>query len=157
NVAPSSAAAEKSSATAAANWHVYTCDGQRFGPITKDELDRWAEEKRLTASCQVYQDGWPTWRLAREFYPNLPPATVGAGASAAAPNVGGAFAAQNPYSAPVQGDNPYSAPQTAYVPPTYAATGGIIGNQPVEAGQVLNYAWKIWSENLGLLVGVVVV
>src|SRR5438309_2920468 len=55
--AGSPAAAEKSSASAAGAWHVFTCDGQRFGPISKDELDRWAEEKRLTASCQVYQDG----------------------------------------------------------------------------------------------------
>src|SRR2546423_5478223 len=101
--AGASQAAEKTPA-AAAGWHVYTCDGQRFGPITKEELDRWAEEKRLTASCQVYQDGWPTWRLAREFYPNLPPATGAGVASAAAPNIGAAAPSptpQKPYAAPL--------------------------------------------------------
>src|SRR5436305_15341146 len=56
--AASPSATEKPLVPAAGAWHVYTCDGQRFGPITKEELDRWAEEKRLTASCQVYQDGW---------------------------------------------------------------------------------------------------
>jgi hypothetical protein len=88
------------SAATAGNWHVHTCDGQRFGPITKEELDRWAAENRLTSSCQVYQDGWPAWRMAREFWPNLPPAA--ATSSAAAPNVGEAAASgsQNPYAAP---------------------------------------------------------
>ncbi len=89
---------------AAGDWHVYTCDGQRYGPITRDELDRWAAEKRLTATCQVYQDGWPAWRMAPEFYPNLPPATAAISPSAAAPNVAsglsGAPASQNPYAAP---------------------------------------------------------
>src|SRR5438874_13818382 len=101
---PSAAAAEKSSPSAPGAWHVFTCDGQRFGPITKEELDRWVEEKRLTGSCQVYQDGWPTWRMARELYANLPPAAATASASAAAPNVGGTSgtsASQNPYAAPM--------------------------------------------------------
>jgi hypothetical protein len=94
--AGSSAASE----TSADNWYVYTCDAERFGPITKEELDRWAAESRLTASCQVYQEGWPAWRTARELYPHLTPAA--AGGFDAAPNVGGASAAgsQNPYAAP---------------------------------------------------------
>ena len=29
---------EKSPSSAAGGWHVYTCEGQRFGPITKVEL-----------------------------------------------------------------------------------------------------------------------
>jgi hypothetical protein len=96
---PSTAAADKAGA---GNWHVYTCDGQRYGPITKDDLDRWATEKRLTQSCQVYQDGWPTWRMASELYSDLPAAAAGMVAGAgAAPNVPGSFAASsNPYAAP---------------------------------------------------------
>jgi hypothetical protein len=96
-------AAPQARASAAGDWRVYTCDGQRYGPITKDELDRWAAEKRLTASCQVYQDGWPTWRTAPELYPSLPPATAGVmAASAAAPNVGPGLggASSNRYAAP---------------------------------------------------------
>ena len=57
-------------------------------------------------NCQVYQDGWPAWRMAPEFYPNLPPATASVMApSAAAPNVGaglgGPGASPNPYAAPM--------------------------------------------------------
>jgi hypothetical protein len=99
-------------------WHVYTCDGQRFGPITKQELDAWAEEKRLTTSCQVYQDGWPAWRMASEFYRDLPPA-AGAASVSAAPNVGvqpGAMASQKTPS-----QNPYAAPMYAGAAPLSGA------------------------------------
>jgi hypothetical protein len=54
-------------------------------------------------------------------------------------------------------DNPYSAPQTSYAAPTLAVSGGTISNQPVTADQVIGHAWKVWSENLGLLVGVTLV
>lgn len=53
-------------------------DGQRYGPITRDELDQWATEQRVNGECQVWQVGWPQWRLASEIYPGLatPPAPV---------------------------------------------------------------------------------
>jgi hypothetical protein len=70
---------------------------------------------------------------------------------------GGLFAPTPMAPAPGLGDNPYSAPQTSYVPPTFAATGGPISNQVVDAGAVISHAWKIWTENLGLLVGVTLV
>ncbi len=71
---------------------------------------------------------------------------------------GGSFAPTQTGPAAGAGDNPYSAPQAAYAPPTYAVDGsGVMGNQPVDAGQVLSHAWKVWSENLGLLVGAMLV
>lgn len=55
--------------------------------------------------------------------------------------------------------NPYSAPVTdpkldVKVAPVF---GGQITNQPTGVDPILNYAWQIWKENLGLLVGVTAV
>jgi uncharacterized membrane protein len=77
--------------------------------------------------------------------------------AAVIPVASGLFAPTQAAPAPGPGDNPYSAPQTGYTPPTYGVGGGTISTQIVDAGPVLSYAWKIWSENLLLLVGVTLV
>ncbi len=58
--------------------------------------------------------------------------------------------------------NPYSAPQTGAGPAGIAATsspfaGGKICNVPTDIGSILNYAFAVWQQNLGLLVGATVV
>lgn len=57
-----------------------------------------------------------------------------------------------------QSDNPYAAPATAMpqVKPSPQA-GGPIVNVPVDVGQIMNHAWQVWRDNLGLLVGVTLV
>jgi hypothetical protein len=64
-----------------AQWHVHTAQGQRHGPMSKDDVDRWAANGRLDASCQVWCEGWPQWKWAGEVYPqlatNLPAASGG--------------------------------------------------------------------------------
>jgi DNA-directed RNA polymerase subunit RPC12/RpoP len=52
-------------------WYVHSFEGQRYGPISKEELDQWVREERLTADCQVFQEGWPQWRWAADVYPSL--------------------------------------------------------------------------------------
>lgn len=52
-------------------WYVHAHNGQRFGPIEREELDRWVSERRLTPSCQVWMEGWPEWRMAPEIFPQL--------------------------------------------------------------------------------------
>lgn len=54
-----------------AQWHVHAHSGQRYGPVEREELDRWVEEGRLTVRCQVWMDGWPEWRLASEIFPQI--------------------------------------------------------------------------------------
>lgn len=51
--------------------------------------------------------------------------------------------------------NPYASPAGTYGEP--AAYGGGIGNQSVDFGTVFNYSFKVWQDNLGLLVGTTLV
>lgn len=55
----------------AEQWHVQMANGQRYGPITKAELDLWAAERRVNAECQVWRVGWPQWKPASDVYPAL--------------------------------------------------------------------------------------
>ncbi|MBI1902329.1 MAG: DUF4339 domain-containing protein [Planctomycetia bacterium] len=75
-----------------ATWYVFTHVGQRYGPISRAELDQWAAQNRLTAQCQVFQEGWPAWKFAPEVFPSLLSPTAAAGMTAAA--------RQNPYVSP---------------------------------------------------------
>ncbi len=54
-----------------AQWYIQTQAGQRYGPVAREELDRWVEEGRVTAQCQVWMEGWPEWRLAPEIFPQI--------------------------------------------------------------------------------------
>lgn len=68
-------------------------------------------------------------------------------------------AASNPFSSqPGFGGNapsvnPYASPATGYQPPT---PGGPINPQVVGVEPIWNYAWQLWQQNLGLLLGVTV-
>ncbi len=52
-------------------WYVHAQSGERYGPIEREELDRWVSEGRLTPRCQVWMEGWPEWRLAPEIFPQI--------------------------------------------------------------------------------------
>ncbi|MDA7980077.1 MAG: DUF4190 domain-containing protein [Pirellulales bacterium] len=85
-----------------AQWHVHAHSGQRYGPIEREELDRWVNEGRLTARCQVWMDGWPEWRMAPEIFPQInaqaSQAAAGAAQQQASQQMG--TAAGSPYAAP---------------------------------------------------------
>ncbi|MCA9271027.1 MAG: NINE protein [Planctomycetales bacterium] len=91
------------------SYHLKTEDGQTFGPVPKSELDGWLEEGRITAECQLLQDGGDQWQWASDVYPQLAaeqqPAG-GGGAAAASDNPfagidaggsGGGGASDNPF------------------------------------------------------------
>jgi hypothetical protein len=63
------------------------------------------------------------------------------------------FAAAKPAS---PSTNPYAPPAAAYAP-AMAAPGLPLGHQVVSVEPILNYAWQVWQQNLGLLLGVTVV
>ncbi len=47
-------------------------DGDReFGPLTKDQLNRWASEGRLHGECQLLRVDWDAWHWAADLYPEL--------------------------------------------------------------------------------------
>jgi len=69
-LAPTSAPGEIA-AGSSDRWFVKTEDGQQFGPVEKQQLTEWVGEGRLTAKCQVVQDGAPQWQWASDLYPVL--------------------------------------------------------------------------------------
>lgn len=50
-------------------WFVRTKDGKVSGPMTKAELDRSVEERRVSQWCLVLQQGWEEWQYVRDIYP----------------------------------------------------------------------------------------
>lgn len=55
-----------------ADWHMRTPEGQTYGPVTRDELDRWSTQGRLSADCQISQSPAGPWEQATTMFPNLP-------------------------------------------------------------------------------------
>ena len=61
---------------AAPKWFVQSYDGNQYGPITKNELDDWVSDAKLTAECQVLRDGDQQWQWAHQLYPQLSQAST---------------------------------------------------------------------------------
>ena len=55
----------------AAQWYVTTAAGEQFGPVPPSTLREWIQSQRVTADCQVFQEGWPQWKRAAEQFPEL--------------------------------------------------------------------------------------
>jgi hypothetical protein len=160
------AATAGGSATGAATWHVQTPE-DRFGPITKAELDQWAKERRIDQDCQIWCEGWPEWKFAPEVYPHLAQAAAQTTAPTTAPTFGGVnlggppalpgagFPAINTGasapgygSAPAYG-GPYASPQTS----SYGG-GGDDASSPATR-RILNAckAWLLMAAIAGFVCG----
>jgi hypothetical protein len=46
-------------------------DGTEYGPVTKEELDGWVAEGRVTAECYLQREGEGMWAPATSVYPSL--------------------------------------------------------------------------------------
>jgi predicted Zn finger-like uncharacterized protein len=66
-------AAKKPAAAAAGDWYMQTQEGEQYGPVSKQDLDAWAAEGRLDATCQVLCEGWDQWKWAEEVFSQLAP------------------------------------------------------------------------------------
>ncbi len=66
-------------------WYMLTPEGQIFGPVDPDHLDRWVSEGRVTADCSLREGETAGWRPADERYPILQPPPHQAGGSPFAP------------------------------------------------------------------------
>ncbi len=73
----------------APTWRMKTPTGETYGPVSRQELDSWVAEGRISADCQVLAEGSDQWQWARDVLPAL----AGGGAAGAGVNV-------NPYSSP---------------------------------------------------------
>lgn len=60
-----------------------------------------------------------------------------------------------PWSGPSDAANPYASPAGGFNEPTPLA--GPIGHQVVDVGPILNHSFRVWQDNLGLLVGTTLV
>ncbi len=128
------------------NWHVKAEDGQSYGPVSKEELDSWATEGRLTADSQILREGGDQWQWASDEYPQL------AGARQPAPPDSGVDS-ENPFAfvaadtspvartrrsrsgsggSPTPGSDksPYAAPQTTSTTATGTAAGKQAATDP---------------------------
>lgn len=67
------------------HWYMQTDTGEQYGPVEREELDRWLAEDRIDDSCQILHEGWQQWRWADEVYPQLSPEKPELAGIAAAP------------------------------------------------------------------------
>ena len=58
-------------AVASGQWRVQSPDGEQFGPVTKDELDGWVAEGRLSTDFRVKHEESAVWQPAARVYPSL--------------------------------------------------------------------------------------
>jgi hypothetical protein len=52
-------------------WFLRTPEGQMFGPVARDRLDRWVREGRVTDDCHVRTADRGEWEAADRVYPAL--------------------------------------------------------------------------------------
>jgi hypothetical protein len=69
--ADSTAGGSSPSSAGGERWFAKTDDGQTYGPVTRQELDEWANEGRLTGEAQVLREGSDQWQWATDVYPQL--------------------------------------------------------------------------------------
>ncbi len=63
------------------NWFVQTEDGEQYGPVSRDELNAWFGEGRITAETQLLKEGSAQWQWATDVFPELAAATAPAASS----------------------------------------------------------------------------
>jgi hypothetical protein len=53
------------------SWQMKTPEGLVYGPVTRQELDHWCRQGRITPRCQILREREYNWRWAGELYPEL--------------------------------------------------------------------------------------
>jgi hypothetical protein len=54
-----------------AEWYMKTPEEQTFGPASFQDLERWVQEGRITADCQLSQGAAGNWQPADRLFPSL--------------------------------------------------------------------------------------
>jgi hypothetical protein len=57
-------------------WYTCTQSGDRYGPVSGEQLNSWLGEGRVTATSLVWREGWPQWQKAVAVFPSLNPAAA---------------------------------------------------------------------------------
>jgi hypothetical protein len=83
----SAASAQQPESASEPRWYMKTPEGQVYGPVDQDVLQRWSSEGRISADCELRTDQ-ASWRPAGEYLGSLPAGrTGGATASASSSSV----------------------------------------------------------------------
>ena len=53
------------------SWQMKTPEGLVYGPVTRQELDQWCRQGRITPRCQLLQERRDNWMWAAEVYHEL--------------------------------------------------------------------------------------
>ncbi|HTN74586.1 MAG TPA: NINE protein [Pirellulaceae bacterium] len=69
-------------------WHVQTEEGEQYGPVSRQDLDGWFAEGRVTADTQLLLDGGAQWQWASDIYPELAAASAPAESEGVFPSFG---------------------------------------------------------------------
>jgi hypothetical protein len=64
--------------TAPVFWSLKTPEGQQYGPVSQEDLQRWVGEGRITNDCELRETGG-VWRPADQVFPSLRPHPPSAG------------------------------------------------------------------------------
>src|SRR6187551_2939190 len=43
-------------------WYLKTEEGEEYGPVSREELETWKEDGRITADCQLLRAGSEQWQ-----------------------------------------------------------------------------------------------
>lgn len=54
-------------------WLLRTEDGKTFGPVSRDELESWVREGRVSPQCRLSAEKAQQWIWASEMFPELAP------------------------------------------------------------------------------------
>ncbi len=52
-------------------WHMRTPEGQTYGPVPRDELDRWVGQGRIATDCELGPSAAGPWEPATSMFPAL--------------------------------------------------------------------------------------
>lgn len=53
------------------DWYLQTDTGDIYGPVSKQEMDQWQQEKRIGIDYQILQAGSGQWQWANDVYPQI--------------------------------------------------------------------------------------
>jgi hypothetical protein len=54
-----------------ASWRMRSPEGRLYGPVSKEDLDAWVSEGRVTPDCTIMDEDHGAWQPATELYPVL--------------------------------------------------------------------------------------
>ena len=130
--------------------------GQTYGPVTKQDLDSWVSQGRISADCLIRGTGQTEGQPASVYYPSLsqptsrPNAQQTSGAEQELAYSASAPSKETPY-------NPYVAPIPVKAEYQQLVETGGFTPVRIDLGEVFTHAYQIFMRNIGLLIAVAVV